>query len=126
MDRNFPYGLSLEPIQTRNLRDYSNTSSPSLKRVEFSTFFSSSNPNSCVQSCVQKGLEGGSVEAAAVTSSDLVQLVSGMRKLLQYAENTGFEGLPSTVESTLERLSPPNDKERQIAEEGLEPPTLGL
>ena len=60
------------------------------------------------------------MEAAAVTSSDLVQLVSGMRKLLQYAENTGFEGLPSTVESTLERLSPPNNKERQIAEEGLE------
>ena len=84
------------------------------------------NPNSCVQSCVQNGLEGGSVEAAAVTSSDLVQLVSGMRKLLQYAENTGFEGLPSTVESTLERLSPPNNKERQIAEEGLEPPTRGL
>ena len=66
------------------------------------------------------------MEAAAVTSSDLVQLVSGMRKLLQYAENTGFEGLPSTVESTLERLSPPNNKERQIAEEGLEPPTRGL
>jgi len=42
---------------------------------------------------------------------------SGLRKLLGYAESTGFEGLPST----LERLGPPNNKERQIAEEGLEP-----
>jgi hypothetical protein len=33
--------LSLEPIQTRNLRDYNTTTttSPSLKRVDFSTSF---------------------------------------------------------------------------------------
>ncbi len=66
------------------------------------------------------------MEAAAVTSSDLVQLVSGMRKLLQYAENTGFEGLPSTVESTLERLRPRITRSDKVAEEGLEPPTRVL
>ena len=45
LTRDFPYGLSLEPIQTRNLRDYSNTSSPSLMRVDFSTSFPSSSPS---------------------------------------------------------------------------------
>ncbi|MDE0864739.1 MAG: hypothetical protein OSA98_13195 [Rubripirellula sp.] len=50
---------------------------------------------------------------------------SGLRKLLGYPESKGLEGLPSTVESTLERLRPPNNKERQIAKEGLEPLTLG-
>ena len=43
--RDFPYGLSLEPIQTRNVRDYNNTSSPSLMRVDFSTSFPSSSPS---------------------------------------------------------------------------------
>ena len=33
--RDFPYGLSLEPIQTRSLRDYNTTTSPNLKEVEF-------------------------------------------------------------------------------------------
>ena len=41
---------------------------------------------------------------------------SGLRKLLGHAESTGFDGLTST----LERRGPPNNKERQIAEEGLE------
>ena len=45
MNRDFPYGLSLEPIQTRNLRDYNNTTSPSLMRVDFSTSFPSSSPS---------------------------------------------------------------------------------
>ena len=43
--RDFPYGLSLEPIQTRNLRDYNTTTSPSLMRVDFSTSFPSSSPS---------------------------------------------------------------------------------
>ena len=45
VSRNFPYGLSLEPIQTRSLRDYYNTSFPSLMRVDFSTSFPSSSPS---------------------------------------------------------------------------------
>ena len=43
--RDFPYGLNLEPIQTRNVRDYNNTTSPSLMRVDFSTSFPSSSPS---------------------------------------------------------------------------------
>ena len=45
INRDFPYGLSLEPIQTRNVRDYNNTTSPSLMRVDFSTSFPSSSPS---------------------------------------------------------------------------------
>ena len=45
LTRDFPYGLSLEPIQTRNVRDYNNTTSPSLMRVDFSTSFPSSSPS---------------------------------------------------------------------------------
>jgi len=37
--RDFPYGLSLEPIQTRNLRDYDNTTSPSLNTCGFFDIF---------------------------------------------------------------------------------------
>ncbi len=37
-DRDFPYGLSLEQIQTRNLRDYNTTTSPRLMRGDFSPF----------------------------------------------------------------------------------------
>jgi len=45
IDRDFPYGLSLESIQTRNLRDYNNATSPSLMRVGFSTPFPSFSPS---------------------------------------------------------------------------------
>ena len=43
LNRDSPYGLSLEPIQTRNLPDDNNNNSPSLIRVGFSTRFPSSN-----------------------------------------------------------------------------------
>ena len=43
--RDFPYGLNLGPIPTRNVRDYKNTTSPSLMRVDFSTSFPSSSPS---------------------------------------------------------------------------------
>jgi hypothetical protein len=44
-NRDFPYGLGLEPIQTRNLRDYNTTTSPSQMCVDSSTFFPSSSPS---------------------------------------------------------------------------------
>ena len=44
-NRDFPYWLSLEPIQTRNLRDCNTTTSPSLMRVDVSTPFPSSSPS---------------------------------------------------------------------------------
>jgi len=37
-NRDFPYGLSLEPIQTRSLHDYNDTTSPRLIRSDFSPF----------------------------------------------------------------------------------------
>ena len=45
INRDFPYGLNLGPIPTRNVRDYKNTTSPSLIRVDFSTSFPSSSPS---------------------------------------------------------------------------------
>jgi len=56
LDRNFRYGLSLEPIQTRNLRDYNTTTttSPNLKRVDFSTSFRYlSGPKKCMASTMR-------------------------------------------------------------------------
>ena len=41
----FPYGVSLEPIQTRNLRDDNNNISPSLILVDFLTRCPSSSPS---------------------------------------------------------------------------------